>query len=207
MSCLDSQFSYDYEDMDELYLGVDFAFSDRVTADSSAFVDIGIKKDRFGNIKKYILNIVWKKGMSAIEQFDYIKQLHYSNKYNIIALEENSIKSVSSEVKNLGLPIKMFWTGTRDMKQNYSSQNINKGRSYSKENAVERLAVEFENKIWVIPYRNELEQRNADKLISELTSWTRSEGKLIETGCHPDAPIGMILVNEVMNKGKYGIST
>jgi hypothetical protein len=144
--------------------------------------------------------------MSAIEQFDYIKQLHYLHNYNIIALEENSIKSVSSEVKGLGLPIKMFWTGSRDMKQNYSSQSINKGRSYSKENAVERLAVEFENKIWVIPYRTDLEQRNADRLIGELTTFARQDGKLIELGAHADAPIGLLLVNETLNKSKYGFS-
>jgi len=202
MKCLDSQFSYSYEDMDELYLGVDFAFSDRMSADSSAFVDIGIKRDRYGNQKKYILNIEWKKGLSALEQFDYIKQLHYSHNYNIIALEENSIKSVSSEIKTLSLPIKMFWTGSKDsLKSTY-----NNSRTFSKENAVERLAVEFENGLWCIPYRNEKEQKMANRLISELTSWAKQDGKLIETGVHPDSPIGIILVNESLNKPKYGLT-
>lgn len=202
MSCIDYEYSYDYEDMDEVYLAVDFAFSDRITADSSAFMDIGIKRDRFGNVKKYILNILWKKGMSILEQFDLIKQLHYQHDYTIIALEENSIKSVSSEVKNLGLPIKMFWTGARDTK----TVSVSGTKSYSKENAIERLAVEFENTLWAFPYRNELEQSNVSRLIDELTSWAKQDGKIVELGAHPDAPICMLLINEALNKPKYGMA-
>lgn len=206
VNSFDSNFAYGYEDMDEVYLCVDFAFSDRISADSSAFMDVGIKRDRFGNIKKYVLNIIWKKGMSVNEQFDYIKQLHWQRNYNIICLEENSIKSVSRDVRDLNLPIKMFWTGSRDSKQKYSVGSIDKGKSYSKENAVERLAVEFENGIWVVPYRNETEIRTAERLMGELTSWSKQDGKLIETGQHPDSPICMLLVNELLNKPKYGVT-
>lgn len=202
VNSFDSQCPYIYDDMDELYLGVDFAFSDRITADNSAFLDVGIKRDRYGNEKKYILNMVWKKGMSILEQFDYLKQLHVANRYNTIALEENSIKSVSAEIKSLSLPIKMFWTGSRDA---MTSKN-NTSKSYSKENAIERLAVEFENGMWVIPYRTDIEKQNAEKLLSELTSWAKQDGKIIEVGQHPDMPIGMLLINEALNKPKYGFA-
>ena len=199
----DSQMPYSYEDMDQLYLGVDFAFSDRITADSSAFMDVGIKTDRFGNMRKYILNMVWKKGMSVVEQFDYIRQLHYQHDYSTIALEENSIKSVSAEVKSMAMPIKMFWTGSRDT-HNRTAQGTSK--SYSKENAIERLAVEFENEMWCIPYRTEVERNNADRLLGELTSWAKQDGKIVEVGQHPDMPISMLLINESLNKPKYGIT-
>lgn len=191
-ACYDYDYNYTYKDMDRLYLGVDFAFSDRITSDDSAFVDVGIKDG-----KKHLLNIRWKHGLSLPKQLKYIQMLHETHNYSIIGLEENSIKSNSADVPSLGLPIKMFWTGTKDTIQKDSNK---KGRSYSKDNAVERLGVEFENMMWVIPYKTEGQIAIADKLLPELTSWGKEDGKLVELGVHPDAPIGMIMINEILAK-------
>jgi hypothetical protein len=192
-ACYDYDYDLTYEAMDEVYLGVDFAFSDRISADDSAFVDVGIKRDRYGNTKKYVLNIRWEHGKSLPEQIDIVKDMYWQKKYNMIGFEENSIKSYSKDINDLNMPIRMFWTGSRD-----APNNSNKTISYSKDNAVERLGVEFENQMWVIPYNTESQQRKADKLLSELTSWAKENGKLIELGVHPDSPIGMILVNELL---------
>ena len=179
-------------DMDYIYLGVDFAFSDRITSDYSAFVEVGIKGKN-----KYLLNIYWKKGMSLPEQFEFIRNLHKNNNYDTIALEENSIKSYSKEINELNLPIKMFWTGSRDTDNKVKTT---KGKSYSKVNAVNRLAVEFENKIWKICYDTEEHKKVANRLSEELISWSLEDGKLVELGVHPDGPIGMILVNEALGR-------
>ena len=192
--CYDQNYSYSYSDMDEVYLGVDFAFSDRVSADFSAFVDIGVKDG-----KKVLLNIVWKKGMSINEQMDYIRHLHDMYRYHTIVLEENSIKSVSKDLTELNLPLKMYWTGSRDTA---SSEKTQVGKSYSKTNAINRLAVEFENKMWIIPYTTSTQIENASKLLAELTSWALEDGKLVELGAHPDSPIGMLLVNELLNNSQ-----
>ena len=42
----------------------------------------------------------------------------------------------------------------------------------------------------------EQEKKIADKLLEELCSWGLMDGKLIESGVHPDMPIALILVNE-----------
>lgn len=193
----DCNFNVTYEDMERVYLGVDFAFSDRVTADYSAFMDIGIKRG-----KKYILNIQWKKGLSINEQLDHVRNLHNTHNYYIIAFEENSIKSSTKDIRQLKLPIKMFWTGTRDEKDMTKTNKPSDIKSYSKINAINRLSVEFENNMWVIPYNTEKQQKDADRLLSELTSWALEDGKLVEMGAHPDAPISMLLVNEALNVPK-----
>jgi len=200
--CYDYNYNYSYDDMDELYLGVDFAFSDRVSADNSAFVDIGIK----GN-KKYLLNIILKKGQSLPKQMTFIESLYSAHNYDIIALEENSIKSISADMTDFKLPIKMFWTGSRDDSEVNKIKKTNKAKTYSKVNAINRLSVEFENKMWVIPYKTEKQQQIADSFTSEATSWALEDGKLVELGEHPDSPIGVIMVNEALRipKQKMGV--
>lgn len=191
--CFDENFSEDEFTYESVYLGVDFAFSDRANADFSHFMSICTK-----NNKKIPLNMLWgEKGQSINNQLTQIKELHSKYNYDIIALEENSIKSSSKDIKNLNLPIKMLWTGSRDT---HTKNSSNKGSSYSKINAINRLAVEFENKMWRIPYNSNKQKEDAHRLLSELTSWALEDGKLVELGVHPDAPIPMLLVNEVINK-------
>lgn len=193
--CYDNQYNYTYADMDKVYLGVDFAFADRIGADKSAFVDIGIK-----NNKKYLLNVIYKQGMSINEQIELIRHLHEQNNYETIVLEENSIKSVSKDITQMDLPIKMFWTGSRD---STSMEKSSSGKSYSKINAINRLSVEFENNMWVIPYVTDKQKDVADYFLSEVSSWALESGKLVELGVHPDSPIGVMLVNELLNGINY----
>lgn len=191
--CLDENFDEKEFTYDNIYLGVDFAFSDRATADFSHFMTICTKDN-----KKVPLKLIWgNKGQSLNEQMQFIRDLHNQYNYNLIALEENSIKSNSKDIREFNLPIKMLWTGSRDT---HNKDKYSKGSSYSKINAINRLAVEFENKMWRIPYNTDKQKEDAHRLISELTSWALEDGKLVEVGVHPDAPISMILVNEILNK-------
>lgn len=195
-------FDYEYDENtfvpDELYLGVDFAFSDRVSADKSVFMDIALKDG-----KKVPIRTRWRSGMSVGEQMTLVKSLHESMRYNTIAFEENSIKGNVKDIRTLSLPIRMFWTGSRDAQGNDKYKQDTYSTSYSKLNAITRLGVEFENKMWRIPYRTEKQQQDAESLLSELTSWAQEDGKLVELGVHPDAPICMILVNELLSKPAF----
>ena len=148
----------------------------------------------------------WRKGMSINEQLTLTKSLHESINYYSIGFEENSIKGSVKDIRELNLPIKMFWTGSRDSGDIDKLGNQKTSKTYSKTNAVQRLSVEFENKIWRIPYNTEEQKINAERLLSELTSWALEDGKLIELGSHPDAPISMLLVNEILTKPAFGVS-
>ncbi|MFW6225858.1 MAG: hypothetical protein ACOC3V_02765, partial [bacterium] len=127
---------------DTTALGVDFAFSDRVTADKSAFVSLGYLDSKF-----YIFQGSTKKGMSIYEQLDYIKNgLHLAHRYKIIALEENSIKAVSKDLDSLDLPIKLYWTGSSDPAEKKKEDNFrNKRNTVGKINLITRLGTAFEN--------------------------------------------------------------
>ena len=99
----------------------------------------------------------------------------------------------------MGLPIKMFWTGTRDQKDKLIKDPHNTTYTISKVNAIQRMAISFENKRWVIPYKHENEILAADTMIEELTSWALEEGKLVEIGKHPDGPMAIIMMMELLN--------
>ena len=94
--------------------------------------------------------------------------------------------------------------GARDPKNTEKVSSFT-SKTIGKINAINRLAVSFEYKKWVIPYKTEREQDIANKLLSELTSWGLVDGKLEEFGIHPDAPIPLILVNEVL-RGNSGVA-
>ena len=176
--------AFDYKTM-----GVDFAFSDRVSADESAFVGLA-RKDGF-----YYVNYNRKeKGLSAHEQMILLRdEVHPSNKFEQYGLEENSIKAISKDIGQWNLPITLFWTAASDpaerLKPGYDWAN--KRHTVGKVNLIMRLATAFENGKFVIPYKTELDKRLADRLISECTSFALSNGKLVEAGVHPDLPIAM----------------
>jgi len=180
---------------DELYLGIDFAFSDKVSADSSAFVDVGINYHSNGSVKELILlNIEWKKGLSLKQHWEKINNKYDSNQHDMILLEENSIKGSVDDIRDLKIPYKMFWMGNRDS-QNETTPGHNT-KTISKVNSINRLAVLFEYKKIIIPYKTSQEKSIANKLCEEVCSWALMDGKLVEVGVHPDSPIGLILVNE-----------
>jgi hypothetical protein len=179
-------------------LGVDFAFSDRVTADNSAFVGLG-ENDGF----YYILNCEVKHGLSVNEQMRIIRdELHPQYEYDQIGLEENSIKSISKDISHWNLPIKLFWTAGSDpakrKKPDYDWSE--KRHTVGKINLIMRLGTAFENKKFIIPYKTEEDRRIGDRILAECTSFALSDGKLVEASIHPDIPIALGYALELMNK-------
>lgn len=169
----------------EVYLGVDFAFSDRATADKSVFCTIGHHEGRW-----YILDYVVKKGLSGMEQLQFIKELNAIYRYDLIALEENSITAITKEVKELGLPVKLFRTANIDERDKAHPQ-LTGVMSISKKNFVMRLATMFENKELVIAYKTEEDKTKAAELVAECVSFALEDGKIVEVGVHPDIPIAL----------------
>ena len=200
--CYDTNYQLTYEDFDEIYLGVDFAFSDRTTADHSAFVDVGLMRDG-ENVEYHLLNYRREKGKSITEQMTIVALMYANIKYQMIGFEENSIKSYSKDIKEMGLPIKMFWTGNRDQKDKVDKDPTNTTHSISKTNAIQRMGISFENRRWVIPYTTDKEIELADTMTEELTSWALDEGKIVEVGRHPDGPMALIMAMEVLNLQKF----
>ena len=193
------------EDVRAIYLGVDFAFSDRKTADRSAFVIIAeIRKEN----KTYyrILDIITRKGMSAMEQFKFIQELHSVYKFDLIAVEENSIKAVVKEIKTLNLPIKRFWTGSHDEKEEmYKGKKRKKEfTTVSKRNLILRLGTAFEQRQIEIPTMSHEAKTKFEELRQECISFAQEEDKLIEIGVHPDIPIALAYAMEVSTRWNTG---
>ena len=182
-------------------LGVDFAFSDRVSADNSAFVSVG-RLDKF-----YIFDCFTRKGMSALEQMDMIKDnLHTVHNYDMVALEENSIRSISKNLSIYKLPLTLYWTSASDpaTKKKVSMFDDFEGKRYTvgKINMIMRLATAFENKEIVIAYKTEEDKRVAHDILAECTSYALADGKLVEAGLHPDIPIALGYCLEYLNSFK-----
>lgn len=200
--CYDSKRGLEYkrpEHVKNVYMGVDFAFSDRVTADKSAFVIIGEQEtyDKLTNqyhTKWIILDILTKKGLSGLEQFDYMKQLHEYYKFDEIAVEENSIKAISKSISSFNLPIKRYWMGSRDERK--EDGMIKDYETIGKRNLILRIANQLEQKNVIIPY-NTTAMKKADELYKELITFAQEDGKVVEIGVHSDIGIAFGLALEV----------
>lgn len=176
-----------------VYMGVDFAFSDRITADKSAFVIIAEAqlKDKFTNQTRklyVILDIITKKGMSGLEQFEFMKQLHQVYHFEQIAVEENSIKAISKSINSFNLPLKRYWTGTSDERK--EDGMIKDFETIGKRNLILRIGNQLEQNNIIIPYKDEAKEK-ADEMYEELITFAQEEGKIVELGKHSD--IGMAL--------------
>lgn len=170
-------------------LGVDFAFGDRVTNDKSAFIGVGDYNDKF-----VVTLISTKRGMSALEQLDYIRDgLQRAHKFTYVGLEENSIKSVSKNIDAWGLPVKLFWTSASDPANRLKPEPDFGAKRYTvgKNNMIHRLASAFQTGKFVIPYKTQEDKMRAQELISECTSYSLQDGKLVEATVHPDIPIAL----------------
>jgi len=181
-------------------LGVDFAFSDRVQADDTAFVGLGIKDDFF-----YLLGCQREHGLSIQEQMKIVKdELQEKHQYDQIGLEENSIKAISKDIQQWDLPITLFWTSSSDpaarLKPDYDWNE--KRHTVGKINLIMRLGTAFENKKFIIPYKTEEDKQIADRILAECTSYALSDGKLVEGGIHPDIPIAMGYALELINNNR-----
>jgi phage terminase large subunit-like protein len=182
---------------ESVWLGVDFAFSDREKADHSAFVIIGLYQDRY-----YLLDYHRRQGMSASEHITFIQELHAIYKFDMIGLEENSIKSVVKEWKELGLPLKLYRTANID-ERDKKTPEFNGVISVSKTNLVLRLGSTFENHGLTLPYKSAAARDKMAQLCEECASWQFRDGKLEEVGAHPDIPIGLGYALEVATKAAF----
>jgi len=183
-------------------LGVDFAFSDRITANNSVFSGLGVKDDFY-----YLLCCKIEHGLSVFEQMKIIQnELYPKENYDQIGLEENSIKSISKDIQQWNLPITLFWTGASDpakRKTAYKDYDwTEKRHTVGKINLIMRLGTAFENKRFIIPYKTEKDKSIADRILSECTSYALVEGKLVEAGVHPDIPIAIGYALELMTINK-----
>lgn len=186
-----------------VYLGVDFAFEDRVTSNRSAFVIIAqvIRKDEMTgqDVRHYIiLDIITRKGMSALEQFEFIKELHGVYNFDMIGVEENSIKAIGKHISAFNLPLKRFYTASRDSKD---TKGVYKAfETVGKRNLILRLGTMLEQKHITIPSKSEEAKLKAEELRQECLSFAQEEDKLVEIGVHPDIPIGLAYALEVAEK-------
>jgi hypothetical protein len=171
-------------------MGGDFAFADRVTSDRTAFVGLGVKEGYF-----YLLLCDLKKGLSVGEQFNYLRYT-IQPKYNFdkMGLEENSIKSVSKDLKQYNLPIKLYWTGSKDqvIDNNFTDfSNVNKSQTIGKTNLIQRMATDVENRRLIIPYKTERDKELYEQIEAELITFALQSGKLVEGGVHSDIGIAL----------------
>lgn len=213
-SCFDENFSFkDNMDKYDIKLqGVDFAFSDRITADKSAFVGIGKNANCID-----LISYFEKQGMSIIQQLDYIEYLSGIHGFTDNGLEENSIRSMSTEIKNYNFKYTLFWVGANDAaaveKDWKVAEYENKRHTIGKENMIRRLAVFFENNYnsitegegytFRIPYKDQADRDIAHNLMEQCCSFSLADGKLVEAGVHPDSPIALQLALEVLKLGDY----
>jgi len=178
------------QDYTRKVMGGDFAFADRVTSDRTAFVGLGVKEGYF-----YLLLCDIKKGLSVGEQFNYLRYT-IQPKYNFdkMGLEENSIKSVSKDLKQYNLPIKLYWTGSKDAvtDNNFTDfSNINKSQTIGKSNLIQRMATDIENRRLIIPYKTERDKEIYEQIEAELITFALQSGKLVEGGVHSDIGIAL----------------
>lgn len=183
-----------------VYLGVDFAFSDRLTADKSAF---WIYAELHVQGQKYLilLDYITKKGLSGMQQMEYIEELHESYQFDLMGLEENSIKAITREIKkDFGhLPIKRFWTGTHDQKEETEDPS-KEYTTVGKRNLIIRMGTQFENRQIILPDGDEESRNKVDTFITECISFAQEGGKLVEIGVHPDIPIAAAYAGEVAQR-------
>ena len=180
-------------------MGADFAFSDRITADKSAYCSLGLY-----DCKKVLFHCETFKGLSVTEQMGHIENvLHKRFKYDGIGLEENSIKAISKDLIKSPLPFTLFWTGANDPAEKKTGYNDyefqGKRHTVGKINLIMRLGTAFENSEFRIPYKTDQDKKIAHDILSECTSYALADGKLVEASVHPDIPIGLGYALELMN--------
>lgn len=201
-ACRDDTKSYDDSKKGAHYLGVDFAFGDRATNDSTVFCGVNPVRDYF-----VINRLDWYKGLSITQQFDMMQELHNKHTYNEVILEENSIKGMSKELTSWNFPYYCIWTGSNDpaAKRKQELDFKDKRHTVSKQNMIMRLATLFENQMIILPYKTDEDKAKTNRLTDELMTFALSDGKLVEVGIHADAPIALCMVMErIGDKKSYG---
>ena len=204
MWCCDEELSYgDEVECKTKVLGWDQAFSDLVTADNTVYLTVVEGVDKYEG-KYVITECIWEeKGMSGPDQLNKINTIILpGNNYHYVAAEENAIRSFSSDIiKNIKFPYKLFNTAGSDpsAKKKKEIEFKDKRHTVGKINMIERMAGRFQMKRYVLPYKTDEDKIKTNRFIDEATSWGRQDGKLVEVGIHPDAPIGLGLGSELLD--------
>ena len=200
--CFDETLSYgdEIKGAEQKKLGCDFAFSDRAIADKSAYVGV-VKK----GTKKYLTYIKTYKGVTIIDQFNILKEVYKEGKYDEVVLEENSIKSLSADVKDYNFNYYLIWTGAADPASQLKSPPDfqSKRHSVGKKAMIIRMGTEFENGDIVLPYKTEEDKTKTHMLMDELLTYALEAGKLVEVGIHADIPIGLGMALERLRGDGY----
>ncbi len=187
-----------------IYGGIDFAFSDRITADWSAYYTIGDRgdpeDDEAHDMPRFdLLGCKLMHGKSIGEQTTFMQEWHELWDHDLIGVEANSIMGSMKDLRRLALPLKMFWTGNKDEMEKLKPQveHIGRVHSISKRNFVLRLGTLFEQGNIRVPYQGEIAKQIAERLTNECVSWALEDGKIVEVGVHPDMPIALGFALEV----------
>lgn len=200
-ACFDETLSYweEGQKYDYHYQGVDFAFSDRVSADKSAFIGLGVR-DGYYTLTSLFTN----KGLTITQQFDYIQMLTEMHGFDDNALEENSIRSMSDDLNQYNFPYTLFWTGGSDGPMDkLENMGHNKRHTVGKKSMILRLAAQFENCNIRIPYKTEKDKILSQQLLDECTTYALEDGKLIEVGIHGDIPMALCMALERANMDSF----
>lgn len=198
------RFKYDFK-----VLGVDFAFSERITADSSHFGSLARWYNEEAETIYDVTQLIWKQGMSATEQFDLIEYYVGQYGYDDAALEENSIRSMSAELrKRYSFPHTLFWTAANDPKAPKPTQvdydgSPMKRHTVGKAQLIERLASAFQNGSIRLPYKTDADKDATNRFIDECLTFAYDDGRLVETGVHADAPIAIGYALERCEMAKF----
>jgi hypothetical protein len=190
----------------QMVMGVDFAFSDRLTADKSAFIimattEILNEQTKQNELKYVILDIISRQGMSGLEQFELMKQLHSVYRFDMIGIEENSIKAISKSISSFNLPIKRYWTGSSDEKT--ENGIIKDYETIGKRNLIIRIGNQLEQNKVIIPY-DENAKKMSDELYNELITFAQEDGKVVEIGIHSDKGMALGFALETIDRINRG---
>jgi hypothetical protein len=165
------------EKFDEIVIGTDFAISASQGADSTSFVVVGVKENKY-----WILHMFTGKGMSYDEQMSKLKGLNAAFLPTKIMIETNQMQKIFYQMGiDMGLPVLEHFTGTD---------------KYSLEKGLPALAVLFETHRMRIPRGDDPSRRLSDQLAHELSSYTYDGGKLVSTRGHSD--LGMALWQAIL---------
>jgi len=184
-----------------VYGGVDFAFADLSTSDWSVYATIGDRGADVQGRRFDVLEVERFQGKSLGWQMNFLREWHARWDHDLIGMEANSIRGSVKEIRELGMPVKLFWTGTRDeeekMRPAAEEDFAGNIHTVSKRNFALRQGLQYEQGRMRIPYASQRARDMADRLLQESVSWALEEQKLVEIGEHPDVPIAIGYALEV----------
>jgi hypothetical protein len=172
-----------------IFIGVDFAMSSSVQADYTVIFIMGL--DKFGN--RWVIDIIREKGLPYQEQLSLINGVGRKYDPALIFLESNQMQRIFGDelIRLTDLPIKEFITGVQ-------KNSLDKG--------VPSLRVLLENKKFRIPRGDKRSVELTETWISEMRSFTWSEGKLQSVGGHDDTVMACWICDQAVRHGGFEFS-